>query len=239
MPAKRESVMNSSSTKCQRIAATLLVVASAMGVSAPASAQDCFDHLSTRNYTPWNCTAMPEIDRVFRMQTITWKGHDYLFLDAGNEIKVFNIDSPQNPVVVAGSSFDVPNVGAVCAKEKVNPKMQATVDAGELVKMAEEGKITGCKVGGPFALDNAVNKEAAKTKGIKDPMAGDVDILLMDDIESGNVLYKALSFLAGAKSAGVIVGATAPVVLTSRADSDETKLNSIALGVLMSAAAKK
>jgi phosphate butyryltransferase len=141
--------------------------------------------------------------------------------------------------VARGLEIDEPNVGAVCAKEKVNPKMQATVDAGELVKMAEEGKITGCKVGGPFALDNAVNKEAAKTKGIKDPMAGDVDILLMDDIESGNVLYKALSFLAGAKSAGVIVGATAPVVLTSRADSDETKLNSIALGVLMSAAAKK
>lgn len=141
--------------------------------------------------------------------------------------------------VAKGLEIDVPNVGAVCAKEKVNPKMQATVDAGELVAMAEAGKISGCKVGGPFALDNAINKEAAKTKGIKDPMAGDVDILLMDDIESGNVLYKALSFLANAKSAGVIVGATAPVVLTSRADSDETKLNSIALGVLMSAAAKK
>jgi hypothetical protein len=88
-----------------------LVVASAAVVSTPASAQDCFDHISTRNYTPWNCTAMPEIDRVFRMQTIVWNGHDYLFLDEGNEIKVFNIDSPQNPVVVAGSSFDVPNVG--------------------------------------------------------------------------------------------------------------------------------
>ncbi len=141
--------------------------------------------------------------------------------------------------VAKGLAIDLPNVGVICAKEKVNPKMPATVDAGELVQMVTEGKINGCNVGGPFALDNAINKEAAKTKGIKDPMAGDVDILLMDDIESGNVLYKALSFLAGAKSAGVIVGATAPVVLTSRADSDETKLNSIALGVLMSAAANQ
>lgn len=111
--------------------------------------------------------------------------------------------------------------------------MPATVDAGALVKMNLEGEIAGCKVGGPFALDNAVSKEAAEIKGIKDPMAGDVDVLLCPTIEAGNVLYKALNFLANAKSAGIIVGAKAPVVLTSRADSDESKLNSIALGVLM------
>lgn len=126
------------------------------------------------------------------------------------------------------------NVGVICAKEKVTPSMPATVDAGELVKMYEAGEIKGCKVGGPFALDNAVSKEAAAIKGIKDPMAGDVDILLCPNIESGNVLYKALNFLSNAKSAGIIVGAKAPIVLTSRADSDESKLNSIALGVLMS-----
>jgi hypothetical protein len=80
-------------------------------LTTPVSAQDCFGHVSTRDYTPWDCTAIPDIDRVFRMQTITWKGHDYLFLDEGNEIRIFNIDIPQNPVVVAGSSFDVPNVG--------------------------------------------------------------------------------------------------------------------------------
>lgn len=126
------------------------------------------------------------------------------------------------------------NVGVICAKEKVNAAMPATVDAGELVKMNAEGALTGCKVGGPFALDNAISKEAAEIKGIQDPMAGDVDILLCPAIEAGNILYKALNFLANAKSAGIIVGAKAPIILTSRADSDASKLNSIALGVLMS-----
>lgn len=126
------------------------------------------------------------------------------------------------------------NVGVVCAKEKVAASMPATVDAGELVRMSQDGEIVGCKVGGPFALDNAISKEAAEIKGIKDPMAGDVDIILTPNIESGNILYKALNFLSNAKSAGIIVGAKAPIILTSRADSDESKLNSIALGVLMS-----
>lgn len=129
--------------------------------------------------------------------------------------------------------IEMPNVGVIAAKEKVTESMIATVDAGELVKMNKEGLITGCKVGGPFALDNAISKEAAEIKGIKDPMAGDVDVLLCPTIEAGNVLYKALNFLANAQSAGIIVGAKAPVILTSRADSDESKLNSIALGVLM------
>lgn len=130
---------------------------------------------------------------------------------------------------------DLPNVGVICAKEKVNDKMPATIDAGELVKMYQDGRIIGCKVGGPFALDNAVSLEAAKIKGIKDPIAGLVDILLCPTIEAGNVLYKSLTFLAGARSAGILVGAKAPVVLTSRADDDDSKLNSIALGVLMAA----
>lgn len=133
--------------------------------------------------------------------------------------------------------IEVPKVGVICAKEKVNPKMQATVDAAELVKMNESGELTGCIVGGPFALDNAVSEEAAKIKKIDHPAAGKCDILLCPNIETGNVLYKALSFLAGARSAGVIVGAKAPVILTSRADDDDTKLNSIALGVLMASRA--
>jgi phosphate butyryltransferase len=136
--------------------------------------------------------------------------------------------------VTRALNIEVANVGVIAAKEKVTESMIATVDAGELVKMNQEGLIIGCKVGGPFALDNAVNKEAAAIKGIKDPMAGDVDILLCPTIEAGNVLYKALNFLASARSAGIIVGAKAPIVLTSRADSDDSKLNSIALGVLMS-----
>lgn len=140
----------------------------------------------------------------------------------------------ENAVFVAHSlDIEEPKVAVVCAKEKVNPKMPATVDAEKLEEMNKNGQIEGCVVGGPFALDNAVSLEAAKHKGIEHKVAGDADVLLMPYIEAGNILYKALVFLAGADNAGVIVGAKAPVVLTSRADSDTAKLNSIALGVLM------
>jgi phosphate butyryltransferase len=142
----------------------------------------------------------------------------------------------ENSIVVANAlDIDEPKVAVICAKEKVNPKMPATVDAGELVKMNENDEIKGCLVGGPFALDNAVSVEAAQIKGIDHPVAGHADILMCPTIEAGNVLYKSLNFLCSSKSAGIIVGAKAPVVLTSRADSDEAKLYSIALGVLMAA----
>ncbi|MBN2259643.1 MAG: phosphate butyryltransferase [Clostridiales bacterium] len=142
----------------------------------------------------------------------------------------------ENALVVSRAlDIDEAKVAVIAAKEKVNPKMPATVDAGELVKMNEAGEINGCIVGGPFALDNAVSVEAAKIKGIVHPVAGDVDIMLCPTIEAGNVLYKALAFLSNAKSAGTIVGAKAPIVLTSRADSEDAKLNSIALSVLMAA----
>ena len=142
----------------------------------------------------------------------------------------------ENSLVVANAlDIEVPKVGVICAKEKVNEKMPATVDAAELVRMNEAGEIKNCIVGGPFALDNAVSEEAAKIKKIDHPAAGKCDILLAPTIEAGNVLYKALNFLCSAQSAGIIVGAKAPVVLTSRADSDASKLNSIALGVLMAA----
>lgn len=126
-----------------------------------------------------------------------------------------------------------PVAAVVCAVEKVNEKMPATLDAKALVEMNQNGTLTGCRVIGPLALDNAVSVTAAKHKGILDPLAGGADILVMPQIEAGNILYKALVFLANAKNAGVIVGAKAPVVVTSRADSDETKLYSIALAVLM------
>jgi len=117
--------------------------------------------------------------------------------------------------------------------------MPHTVDAAELVKMNETGIIGGCIVGGPFALDNAISKEAALHKGIVHPVAGEADILLMPTIEAGNVLYKSLAFLAQSESAGIILGAAAPFVLTSRADSDISKLNSIALSVLHSRGGKQ
>ena len=132
-----------------------------------------------------------------------------------------------------------PVAAVVCAVEKVNEKMPATLDAQALVEMSRVGELACCRVSGPLALDNAVSAAAAKHKGIEDPLAGSADILLMPQIEAGNVLYKALVFLANAKNAGVIVGAKAPVVVTSRADSDETKLYSIALAVLMAGFEKK
>jgi phosphate butyryltransferase len=145
----------------------------------------------------------------------------------------------ENACVVAHAlDIEIPKVAAICAKEKVNPKMQDTVDAKDLEEMCANGEIKGCIVGGPFALDNAVSEEAAKHKGMSHPIAGKADILLAPDIEAGNILYKSLVFFSETKNAGVIVGAKAPIILTSRADSEETKLNSIALGVLMAAKVK-
>lgn len=140
----------------------------------------------------------------------------------------------ENAVVLAKAlDIDCPKVAVIAAKEKVSPKMEATVHAKELADMNKRGEITGCLVDGPLALDNAVSKESAILKGIHSEVAGDADILLAPTIEAGNVLYKALTFLGNAKSAGLIIGTKAPIVLTSRADNEEAKLNSIALAVLM------
>lgn len=136
--------------------------------------------------------------------------------------------------VVRALDIEVPKVALICAKEKVNPKMKDTVEAKELEDMYLRGEIKGCIVGGPFALDNAVSEEAAKHKGIDHPVAGKADVLVVPDIEAGNVLYKSITYFAKCENAGLIVGAKAPIILTSRADSDKTKLNSIALGVLAS-----
>ena len=140
----------------------------------------------------------------------------------------------ENAVQVANAlGNDNPKVAVLAAVEKVNPKMQATVDAAELVRMNKAGELKGCTLGGPFALDNAISVEASKHKGITDPVAGYAEILMVPFIEAGNMLYKSMVFFARAKNAGILVGAKAPVVLTSRADSDEAKLNSIAIGALM------
>ena len=140
----------------------------------------------------------------------------------------------ENAVVLAKAlDIETPKVAVLAAMEKVSPKMEATVHAKELADMNKRGEISGCLVDGPLALDNAISKESAILKGIDSEVAGDADILLAPFIEAGNVLYKALSFLANAKSAGLIVGTKAPIVLTSRADNEESKLNSIALAALM------
>ncbi len=138
-----------------------------------------------------------------------------------------------NSVKVARAlEIETPKVACICAKEKMNPKMPDTVDAHELEEMSKRGEIKNCIVGGPFALDNAVSIEAAKHKGIEHEVAGRADVLLAPDIEGGNILYKSISYFARSKGAGLIVGATAPIILTSRADSEETKLNSIILGAM-------
>ncbi len=130
--------------------------------------------------------------------------------------------------------IETPKVALVSAVETVNPKIPATIDAALIAKMADRKQIKGAIIDGPFALDNVVSKEAAEHKGIVSPVAGEADIIVTPDIDAGNILYKGLIFLAKAKSASTILGAKVPVVLTSRADSDETKLYSIALTAALS-----
>lgn len=125
--------------------------------------------------------------------------------------------------------LEKPKVAVLSAVETVNPDMKSSMEAAALSKMADRGQITGCIIDGPFAFDNAVSEKSAKLKNIQSPVAGDADLVVGDDLDASNALYKSFIYFAKAKCAAVIVGAAAPVVLTSRADSDETKLNSIAL----------
>ncbi|WP_055071629.1 phosphate butyryltransferase [Clostridium massiliamazoniense] len=139
-----------------------------------------------------------------------------------------------NSVTVANAcGVDTPKVAAVCAVEVVNEDMQATVDAAILAKMNDRGQIKGCIVDGPFALDNAISEEAAHHKGIHGEVAGKADILLLPNIETANVMYKTLTLLSKTRNGGLLVGTSAPVILTSRADSFEVKVNSIALAALV------
>jgi phosphate butyryltransferase len=132
---------------------------------------------------------------------------------------------------VASLGIASPKAALLAAKEKADPRMPATVDAARLAEMYIGGGPGGCILDGPLALDNAISGESAKIKGIESPVAGDADILVCPDIEAGNILYKALAFLAGAKNGGVVLGASRPVILTSRADSANSKYISIALGI--------
>ncbi|MDF9409125.1 phosphate butyryltransferase [Pelotomaculum isophthalicicum JI] len=160
-----------------------------------------------------------------------------LMTDAGMNIKptfVQKVDMVKNAVFVAKSlRIETPKVAIISHMELVNPDMTSSVDAGMLCKMAERGQIKDCIIDGPLALDLALSKESARAKGVKSPVAGQADILVLDNIDAANVLYKALVFLGGAKITGLIVGASVPVILTSRADSSEAKLVSVAVGVLM------
>jgi phosphate butyryltransferase len=141
----------------------------------------------------------------------------------------------ENAVEVAKRlGVERPKVSCLAAVELVNPDMQETVDAAGLVKMAERGDIMDVVIDGPIAFDAAIDAEAARTKGIVSPVAGDTDIFLVPDIASGNIFVKSLIYLAGAKVGGLVVGAGAPIVLLSRSDSAKTKLYSMALGAMIS-----
>jgi phosphate acetyltransferase len=143
-------------------------------------------------------------------------------------------DIVQNAIDLAHAiGMRAPRVAILSAVETVNPEIHSTLDAAALCKMADRGQITGAVLDGPLAFDNAVSEEAARIKQIRSDVAGRADILVVPDLEAGNMLVKQLTFLAGADSAGIVLGARAPIVFTSRADSVRNRLASVALGALM------
>jgi len=143
-------------------------------------------------------------------------------------------DIVQNAIDLAHvMGLRTPKVAVLSAVETVNPKLQSTLDAAALCKMADRGQITGGVLDGPLAFDNAVSPQAAEDKGIRSPVAGRADILVTPDLVSGNVLAKQLTFLAGADAAGVALGARVPIILTSRADAERTRVASCAVAALM------
>lgn len=142
-------------------------------------------------------------------------------------------DIVQNAIELAHAmGIELPKVAVLAAVEMVNPDMQATLDAAALCKMMDRRQITGGIIDGPLAFDNAISREAADTKKIDSPVAGDADILIAPDLESGNMLVKQLIYLAQADAAGIVLGARAPVILTSRADGVRTRMASCAVAVL-------
>ena len=150
------------------------------------------------------------------------------------------VDICQNAIDLARAfGIERPKLAILAAVETVNSKMPATLDAAALCKMAERGQIRGGLLDGPLAFDNAISREAAKTKGIVSDVAGDPDILLAPDLEAGNMVAKQLSFLARADSAGLVLGARVPVILTSRADSVRSRIASCAVAMLAAHARRK
>ena len=143
------------------------------------------------------------------------------------------VDIVQNAIELAQAlHVETPKVAILSAVETVSSKIPSTIDAAALCKMAERGQITGGLLEGPLALDNAINREAATIKHINSPVAGDADILLVPDLEAGNMLAKELTFLANADAAGIVLGARVPIILTSRADNVRTRMASCAVAVL-------
>jgi phosphate acetyltransferase len=149
-------------------------------------------------------------------------------------------DIVQNAIDLAHAlRFPVARVAILSAMETVNSKVPSTLEAAALCKMADRGQIKGGILDGPLALDNAINEEAAKIKGIESPVAGHANVLVVPDLEAGNMLAKSLTFLAGADAAGIVLGAKVPIILTSRADSVITRLASCAVASMVALARRE
>ena len=182
------------------------------------------------------------ISHVFIMDVPTY--HKVLFItDAAINISPTledKVDICQNAIDLAiALGNHLPKVAVLAAVETVTSKMPATIDAAALCKMAERGQITGALIDGPLAFDNAISKDAAQIKGIRSEVAGDPDILLAPDLEAGNILAKQLTFLANADSAGIVLGARVPIILTSRADSVRSRCASCAVAMLAAYARRR
>lgn len=150
------------------------------------------------------------------------------------------IDIVQNAIDLAHAlAFDAVRVAVLSAMETVTPKVPSTVEAAALCKMAERGQIAGALIDGPLAFDNAINPEAAAIKQINSPVAGRANVLIVPDLEAGNMLAKSLTFMANADSAGIVMGARVPVILTSRADSIMSRLASCAIALLLARARRE
>ena len=182
------------------------------------------------------------ISHVFLMDVPTYP-RPLLITDAAVNVSPTlqdKVDIVQNAIDLARIlRISEPKVALLAAVETVNPKMPATLDAAALCKMADRGQIKGGLLDGPLAFDNAISVAAARTKGIQSLVAGQADILLVPDIESGNMLAKQLEYLAEALSAGIVLGARVPIVLTSRADSAESRTASTAIAVVIAHARRR
>jgi len=175
------------------------------------------------------------ISHVFVMDVPTYP-RPLFITDAGINIAP-NLDAKrdivQNAIDLARVlGVETPRVAILSAVETLNPEIKSTIDAAALCKMAERKQITGGLLDGPLGFDNAISEEAAKVKGIESPVAGKADILVVPDLESGNMLVKQLEYLGEAQSAGIVLGARVPIVLTSRADSPRTRVASCAVALL-------
>jgi len=165
--------------------------------------------------------------------------HKLIFMsDGGMNIKLdikIRVDIINNAIEMMRTlGIEKPKIGLIAASETVNPDLPETTDAVKLMEMASQGKFRNCLIAGPFGFDVAISKKAAEHKHLNSELAGDVDFILMPNIAAANIWAKGLIYFAKAKAAGLVMGAAKPVIMLSRADEPETKLNSIALGVAMS-----